>query len=99
MDTPTLAGTGFVLLAGFLWVYCAVLAYQTAPKFGRGALTWGILGIIIGPIALFALYLLPHHHVEARGRRSTPANPRTSSWRLLESRATPRCVPLGSAPR
>ena len=32
-----------------------------------GALTWGILGIILGPIALFALYLLPHHHVEGSG--------------------------------
>jgi hypothetical protein len=67
MVTPTLAGTGFVLLAGFLWVFCAVLAYQTAPKFGRRALTWGILGIVTGPIALFALYLLPHHHVEGSG--------------------------------
>ena len=67
MDTPTLAGTGFVLLAGFLWFFCAVLAYETAPKFGRRALTWGILGIILGPIALFALYLLPHHRVEGSG--------------------------------
>ena len=64
MDTPTLLGTGFVLLAGFLWIFCAVLAYETAPKFGRRNVTWGILGVIFGPIALFALYLLPHGHLE-----------------------------------
>ena len=81
MDTPTLAGTGFVLLAGFLWVFCAVLAYQTAPKFGRRALTWGILGIILGPIALFALYLLPHHHVEGKGS-ATKADKQASLYEV-----------------
>jgi hypothetical protein len=61
MDTPTLVGTGFVILAGFIWIFCAYLAYQTAPKFGRGAGTWAVLGVIFGPIALMVLYILPKH--------------------------------------
>jgi hypothetical protein len=67
MDTPTLVGTGFLIVAGVVWVLCAYLAYQTAPRFGRRAITWGILGIILGPIALFALYVLPEGHVESKG--------------------------------
>jgi len=63
MDTPTLLGTGFVALAAFVWFFCAYLAYQTAPKRGRRAAIWGILGVIFGPFALFALYLLPRGHV------------------------------------
>ena len=57
MDQPTLIGTGFVVLAGFVWLFCAYLAYQTAPKFKRRPVTWLILGLIFGPFALFALYL------------------------------------------
>ena len=45
-------------------MFCAVLAYETAPKRGRRGLTWGILGFIFGPFALFALYLLPPGHLE-----------------------------------
>jgi hypothetical protein len=65
MDTPTLIGTGFFALGVFVWLFCAVLAYQTAPKRGRRALVWGLLGIPAGPFALFALYLLPRGHVES----------------------------------
>ena len=65
IDTPTLLGTGFLVLGAFVWVFCAVLAYETAPKRGRRGLTWGILGIIFGPLALFALYLLPQGHLES----------------------------------
>jgi hypothetical protein len=73
IDTPTLVGTGFVILAGFLWVFCAVLAYETAAKRGRRPLTWGILGIVIGPFALFALYLLPRgHHVTHHEKKADP---------------------------
>jgi hypothetical protein len=67
MDTPTLVGTGFLIVAGVVWVLCAYLAYQAAPRFGRRAITWGILGIFLGPIALFALYVLPKGHVEGKG--------------------------------
>ena len=37
MDTPTLVGTGFVVLGAVVWIVCAVYAYQNAPKFGRSA--------------------------------------------------------------
>ena len=53
---------GFIL-AAVVWVLCAYMAYQTAPKFGRWAGTWGVLGIIFGPIALMILYILPKHPV------------------------------------
>jgi hypothetical protein len=59
VDTPTLIGTGFVVLGAVVWVVCAIYAYRMAPGFGRGAWTWGILGIILGPIALMILYVLP----------------------------------------
>jgi hypothetical protein len=80
IDTPTLLGTGFLVLAAFLWVFCAVLAYETAPKRGRRPLTWGILGIILGPLALFALYLLPRGHVESHG--STKEDPRAALYEV-----------------
>ena len=64
MDPTFLIGSGLVILGAVVWIFCAYLAYQTAPKFGRRPLTWGILGIIFGPFALFALYLLPKGHVE-----------------------------------
>jgi hypothetical protein len=71
MDTPTLVGTGFLIVAGVVWVLCAYLAYQTAPRFGRRAITWGILGIFLGPIALFALYVLPKGNLQGQGQGSS----------------------------
>ena len=56
---------GGFILAAVVWFVCAYMAYQTAPKFGRRAGTWLILGIIFGPFALFALYLLPKHEPAA----------------------------------
>jgi hypothetical protein len=67
MDTPTLIGTGFFALSAVVWFLCAYLAWQTAPKRGRRAGVWGVLGIFTGPFALFALYLLPRGHVEHHG--------------------------------
>jgi hypothetical protein len=59
---------GIFLIGAVVWVLCAVLAYQTAPKFGRRNVTWGILGIPFGPFALFALYLLPRGHLETHAK-------------------------------
>ncbi len=64
MDPTFLMGSGIVILGFFVWLFCAYLAYTTAPKFHRRPLTLGILGVIFGPFALFALYLLPKGHVE-----------------------------------
>jgi hypothetical protein len=79
MDTPTLLGTGFVALAAFVWFFCAYLAYQTAPKRGRRAVTWGILGVVTGPFALFALYLLPRGHVESHQATHTKSRADTQA--------------------
>ena len=61
MDTPTLVGTGFVILGGVIWILCAYYCYQVAPNFHRRPRNWAILGIIFGPIALMILYILPKH--------------------------------------
>jgi hypothetical protein len=70
MDTPLLIGTGFVVLGFFVWLFCAYLCYTTAPRFRRRPVTWLILGIVFGPFALFALYLLPKGHVQPTGDAS-----------------------------
>ena len=50
-----LLGTGLFILGAVVWVVCAIYAYRMAPGFGRSAVTWAILGIILGPIALMLL--------------------------------------------
>ena len=65
MDSPTLIGTGFLILGAVVWVLCAYYAWQVAPKFGRNRVTWTILCAIFGPIALMILYVLPKGHKEA----------------------------------
>ena len=65
VNTPTLIGTGFGVLAIVVWIVCAVYAYRNAPSFGRSAVMWGILALIFGPLALMALYVLPKRHPAA----------------------------------
>ena len=64
METPMLIGTGFFILAAVVWVLCAYYAWQVAPKFGRNRVTWTILCVIFGPLALMVLYILPKGHKE-----------------------------------
>ena len=59
MDTPTLVGTGFVVLGAVVWIVCAVYAYQNAPRLGRNAWLWTIICLILGPIGLMILFVLP----------------------------------------
>lgn len=65
MDT-TLIGTGFVLVGLVVWAVCVYLAWQQAPRRGRSNVNWAILTVIFGPLALFALYVLPR----GTGKRS-----------------------------
>jgi hypothetical protein len=50
---------GLIIVGAVLWVVCAIYAYRHAPDFGRTPINWGILGIVFGPIALMALYVMP----------------------------------------
>jgi hypothetical protein len=59
VDTPTLVGTGFVVLGAVVWVVCAIYAWRIAPTFGRSRGAWTVAAIILGPIALMILYVLP----------------------------------------
>ena len=59
MDTPTLVGTGFVVLGAVVWIVCAVYAYQNAPRLGRNAWLWTIICLIFGPLGLMLLFVLP----------------------------------------
>jgi multisubunit Na+/H+ antiporter MnhB subunit len=78
MDQPTLIGTGFVILGGFIWILCAYYCYQVAPRFQRRAALWGILGLLFGPLALMALYVLPKgSHISDKGRGAEPGHPGT----------------------
>jgi hypothetical protein len=73
MDTPTLVGTGFLVLAAVVWVVCAIYAWQNAPKFGRNKYLWTILCVIFGPLALMVLYILPKHEPEpGHSKRTDP---------------------------
>ena len=64
---------GGIILGTVLWILCAYYCYQVAPRFGRTARNWAILGIVFGPIALMVLYILPKgHHVSDKGRGAQP---------------------------
>lgn len=49
---------GGIILGAVVWGVCAYLAATTARKKGRRTWVWGILGILTGPIALFAVYIM-----------------------------------------
>ena len=59
MDTPTIIGTGLLILGAVVWIVCIIKAYQIAPKRHRSAGLWAFLSLIFGPLALFALVALP----------------------------------------
>ena len=62
MDSTLYFG-GAIALGAFLWFFCAYLCYITAPKKHRRPITWLILGIVFGPFAYAALYLMPKGHL------------------------------------
>jgi hypothetical protein len=59
MDTPTLVGTGFLIVGLVVWIVCAVLSYRLAPQRHRSQIGWTVAAVIFGPLAYFALYVLP----------------------------------------
>ena len=67
---------GGIIIGGILWFLCAYYCYQVAPRFHRRAAAWGILGILFGPLALMALYVLPKGHVISdKGSGAQPGTP------------------------
>jgi hypothetical protein len=58
METTTIIWGGGIVLGLVIWAVCAYLCYQNAPRLGRSAGNWAVLGIVFGPFALFALYAL-----------------------------------------
>ena len=65
LDTPTLIGTGLLILGAVVWIVCIIKAYQIAPRRHRSPGLWAVLSLIFGPLALFALMALP---VAAQGK-------------------------------
>ena len=91
MDTPTLVGTGFVVLGAVIWVLCAYYCYQVAPNFRRRAAVWGILGLIFGPLALMVLYILPKGNVVSdKGRGAEPGKPGAKHTRQSDLYEVPK---------
>jgi hypothetical protein len=80
-----LLGTGLFILGAVVWFVCAIYAYRMAPGFGRSAVTWGFLGILLGPIALMILYVLPKHAPEA-GHGHHAADPRAALYERPKKR-------------
>ena len=82
-----LIGTGFFILAAVVWVLCAYYAWQVAPKFGRNRVTWTVLCVLFGPIALMLLYILPKGHKQAAGvgHRRAQGGPQGPAGRPVRS--------------
>ncbi len=49
---------GFVVLGAVVWVTCAWFAAVIAGNKGRRQWLWAILGILAGPFAMFAVYVM-----------------------------------------
>jgi hypothetical protein len=79
---PILVGTGFLVIAIVVWVVCAIYAYRTAPQFGRSRAVWTILAIILGPIALMALYVLPKKQPVGDAAHSKRTDPRDALYEV-----------------
>ena len=64
---------GGLILGLVVWGVCAYMAATTAQKRGRRVWVWAILGILTGPFALFAVYLMAPVH----GEQTAAAHPHT----------------------
>jgi multisubunit Na+/H+ antiporter MnhB subunit len=81
----SLVGTGFVVLGAVVWIVCAVYAYQNAPKFGRNAVLWLVICLILGPIGLMILYVLPKKEPPA-GTHKTHTDPHDALYEVPKKR-------------
>ena len=49
---------GFVVLGGVVWVVCMIVAVSIAREKGRRVWVWGLLGLLFGPLAMFAVFVM-----------------------------------------
>jgi hypothetical protein len=78
----SLVGTGLIILGAVVWVVCAIYAYQNAPKFGRSAVLWLIITLILGPIGLMILFVLPKHEPPAGHGHSPHTDPHDALYEV-----------------
>ena len=80
--TPSLLGTGLLIVAIVVWVVCAIYAYQNAPKLGRSRATWTILAAVFGPIALMVMYVLPKKQPVGSASHSKRTDPHDALYEV-----------------
>ena len=80
--TPSLLGTGLLVVGIVVWVVCAIYAYRNAPKLGRSRAVWTILAVILGPIALMVLYVLPKKQPVGDASHSKRTDPRDALYEV-----------------
>ncbi len=93
---------GALIIGGFIWFFCAYMAYVVAGQRHRRPLTWGILGIIFGPFALFAVYLMPKghlHHDQPATAAAAHEHPTGSAEHPSHSHQTPTQADLYEVPK
>ena len=78
MDTPTLVGTGFVVLGGRRLDRLRRLRLPERPEVRPQCLAVGIICLIFGPLGLMVLYVLPKHEPAPRAA-AHPAHKKTAS--------------------
>jgi len=59
MEPTLLFGTGLFILGAVVWIVCIVQANKLARKRHRSVGGWTALAVFLGPLAYFALYVLP----------------------------------------
>lgn len=67
LDYPAMGG--FVVLGAVVWVVCIIVTVGIARQKGRRAWVWALLGILAGPLAMFAVFIMDPVRGSSRPRR------------------------------
>lgn len=49
----------FILMGIVLWVFSAIGTFVLGTQVGGGPLTWGIAGVLLGPVGMLAALIVP----------------------------------------
>ncbi len=72
---------GFVVLGGVVWVVCMIVAVSIAREKGRRVWVWGLLGLLFGPLAMFAVFVMePVRGTSASTGRTRREDPRAALY-------------------